>query len=234
MKSKKQNTYFYAIHKGFQPGVYSSWAEAKRQITGYPKAKFKKFASRREALHFAEYGEILELPMPKYRKIDPNAIHIFTDGSFSSKTKRSGYAVVFPEKYKNHTKAARLEDGATNQLAELVALQEAIEEIERIPTIIDQPVIIWTDSDYSLKCVTTWYHGWEKNGWKTTKGTKVKYALLIQDIHRMINNRRYNLQIRHIKDVGIYSHDARPADPFARIVWRGNKKADELANLAHK
>lgn len=40
---------FYVVWEGHQPGVYSNWEAAKRQIAGYPKAKYKSFATKAEA-----------------------------------------------------------------------------------------------------------------------------------------------------------------------------------------
>lgn len=44
--------FFYAVQKGFKPGVYKSWDECKSQVEKFPSASFKKFASEREAWAF--------------------------------------------------------------------------------------------------------------------------------------------------------------------------------------
>lgn len=44
--------FFYAVRKGFKPGVYHSWDECKTQVDKYPAAVFKKFASERDAWAF--------------------------------------------------------------------------------------------------------------------------------------------------------------------------------------
>lgn len=33
-----------------------------------------------------------------------------------------------------------------------------------------QSVLIWSDSQYAIKCVQEWYIKWEANGWRTHKG----------------------------------------------------------------
>ena len=64
----------------------------------------------------------------KYQRINSiDAIHIFTDGSYSSKTKTAGYSAIFPPKYKTHTLAHPIK--GTNQLAELTAIHDALIEI---------------------------------------------------------------------------------------------------------
>lgn len=55
-KSKKM--VYYAVFKGKTPGVYTNWEETKKQVIGFPKAKYKKFDSRHEAENFAAYGGI--------------------------------------------------------------------------------------------------------------------------------------------------------------------------------
>ena len=53
-KTKKSTTFFYAVKKGTQPGIYSTWEECKAQIGRYPYVGsfFKKFATLEEATQF--------------------------------------------------------------------------------------------------------------------------------------------------------------------------------------
>ncbi|XP_031163750.1 ribonuclease H1 isoform X2 [Sander lucioperca] len=53
--------FFYAVKKGFKPGVYSSWDECKSQVDKFPAASFKKFASEKDAWAF-------------FRGVDPSAV----------------------------------------------------------------------------------------------------------------------------------------------------------------
>lgn len=43
---------FYAVAKGYTPGIYTNWDEAKKMVNGFPNAKFKKFKTKREAIEF--------------------------------------------------------------------------------------------------------------------------------------------------------------------------------------
>ena len=47
---------FYAVHKGFKPGVYLSWEECKAQVEKSKGATFKKFSTRAEAEDFVAMG----------------------------------------------------------------------------------------------------------------------------------------------------------------------------------
>lgn len=44
--------FFYAVRKGFKPGVYASWDECKSQVDKFPAAQFKKFGAEKDAWAF--------------------------------------------------------------------------------------------------------------------------------------------------------------------------------------
>ncbi len=46
MSEKKK---FYTVWEGKRPGVYDSWDACKKQVEGYPQARYKSFGSRAEA-----------------------------------------------------------------------------------------------------------------------------------------------------------------------------------------
>jgi ribonuclease HI len=45
--AKKQK--FYAVWAGFTPGIYTSWEDCRKQVTGFDGAKYKSFKTREEA-----------------------------------------------------------------------------------------------------------------------------------------------------------------------------------------
>lgn len=57
--------FFYAVKKGFKPGVYSSWDECKSQVDKFPAASFKKFASERDAWAFVRGAQLPAGPQVK-------------------------------------------------------------------------------------------------------------------------------------------------------------------------
>ncbi|XP_069371477.1 ribonuclease H1 isoform X3 [Paralichthys olivaceus] len=57
--------FFYAVQKGFKPGVYKSWDECKSQVEKFPSASFKKFASERDAWAFVRGVELSSPPEVK-------------------------------------------------------------------------------------------------------------------------------------------------------------------------
>ena len=47
---------YYAVHRGRIPGVYETWDETQQQTDGFPKARYKRFDSYTDALHFFRTG----------------------------------------------------------------------------------------------------------------------------------------------------------------------------------
>ena len=103
-------------------------------------------------------------------------IKIYTDGSSLGNPGPGGYGVVVVEKEKVIKEFGGYEKDTTNNRMELTEAIEALEYI--IKNHKGDSVTIYADSAYVLGGVTTWIHGWEKNGWKTAN----KKAVLNQDL----------------------------------------------------
>jgi len=111
-------------------------------------------------------------------------MRIFTDGACSGNGRpgaKAGFAVWFPDA-RHLSCSERLAPGEaqTNQRAELSAIHRAI-------VILDdggfhsEDIVIYTDSDYSINCLTKWLSGWASRGWKTAEGKDVLHQDLIKD-----------------------------------------------------
>lgn len=48
---------YYAVRKGRRTGVFATWAECQKQVTGFSGAEFKSFGTMEEAREFAGAGE---------------------------------------------------------------------------------------------------------------------------------------------------------------------------------
>ena len=110
-------------------------------------------------------------------------MRVFTDGACSHNGRpgaKAGYAVWFPDA-KDLSESARVPatEAQTNQRAELSAIHRAI-------VILDangyhgEDIKIYTDSEYSINCLTKWISGWVSRGWKTAAGGDVLHRDLIQ------------------------------------------------------
>ncbi len=164
----------------------------------------------------------------------PSGVYVFTDGAFSSKTKRCGLGVAFDAPFESCAISKQLRIGSTHQQAELEAIVSALWIISKHYELSHKPsVTIWTDSEYALKCFTVHIHGWRKNGWVTAHGEPVKYMKLIEEGANILLSQSQNVKLRHISEVGITSHatyeSIKNAPLITRRVWEGNKNADLLA-----
>jgi ribonuclease HI len=111
-------------------------------------------------------------------------MRVFTDGSCTSNGRpgaKAGFAVWFPD-HPELSCAERIPDGQsqTNQRAELSAIQRAVEILDT-QGYCDQDLEIYTDSKYSIDCLTNWLTGWIARGWKTAEGKDVLHQDLIKD-----------------------------------------------------
>jgi len=72
----------------------------------------------------------------------------------------------------------------TNQIAELMAVRDAIESHPGA-----EPLQIESDSQYAIKCASVWVTGWKRQGWRTASGGPVQNLAVIQGIERAIAER---------------------------------------------
>jgi len=112
-------------------------------------------------------------------------MRVFTDGSCPGNGKanaRAGFAAWFPE-HPEWSAAQRVPDSEdqTNNRAELSAIRLAFTILEDRGCL-DEDVVVYSDSDYSIKCVSVWITGWIGRGWKTSDGKNVLHRDLIEDI----------------------------------------------------
>lgn len=112
-------------------------------------------------------------------------MRVFTDGACSANGRpgaKAGYAVWFPE-HRELSMSARIPDEQpqTNQRAELTAIYSAVCTLES-HGFLDEDIVIYTDSDYSINCLTKWIPGWVSRGWKTTEGKSVLHQDILKDL----------------------------------------------------
>lgn len=117
-------------------------------------------------------------------------MRVFTDGACAGngkKTAKAGYAVWFPEN-KDLSASDRIpaDEPQTNQRAELTAIWRAARILDE-KGFHDQDVVIYTDSDYCINCLTKWIPGWVSRGWKTSEGKAVLHQDLIKDVSERLS-----------------------------------------------
>ncbi len=94
-------------------------------------------------------------------------VEIWTDGGCKPNPGPGGWAAIlrYGEKERELSGAV---DRSTNNRMELTAAAEGLEALK-------QPcrVIVWTDSQYVERGITTWREGWIRRNWRTAEGQPV-------------------------------------------------------------
>ena len=97
-------------------------------------------------------------------------ITAFTDGACSGNPGPGGWGVIM--RFGVHEKELwGGERDTTNNRMELTAAIRGLEAMKRPIT-----AKVYTDSQYVLKGISEWIHGWKRNGWKTADKKPVKNA----------------------------------------------------------
>lgn len=150
----------------------------------------------------------------------PRTLHVFTDGACfgnGSKDALAGYGVHFPHEEYDDISEPFSYKPCTNQRAELYAIYHAL-TIGLNDEAIDD-VFVYSDSDYSIKCIKTWAPGWHKANWTRKTGGPLKNLDIIKPLYRLYSYNRDRVHFIHVR-----SHTGNTDD------WSvGNDKADILA-----
>ena len=86
---------------------------------------------------------------------------------------------------------------ATNQVAELYAIKRALTICKKDPQLRDCEILIRTDSEYAIKCLTEWYSAWVRRGWMNSKLEPVANQVLIRTTRALMDH--LNVRLEHVK-----------------------------------
>jgi len=147
--------------------------------------------------------------------------YVFTDGACSNNgkpTAKAGIGVFFgPDDPRNISRPLDPGIKQTNNTAELTAIIQAYsviqDDLEN-----GKRVAICTDSEYAIRCATTYGRRCHAKGWKDDIPNKP----LVQQIYTLYDTHKTSAQLVHIR-----AHTGQ-TDVFSI----GNENADRLANLA--
>lgn len=114
-------------------------------------------------------------------------VHIFTDGSSCGRRiGPGGWSFVVVKRRSDDWVVTYHQFGgqtiATNNQMELMGPIQAIKWLHR--TKLEQATII-SDSQYVLKGITEWVHGWKRNGWRSSSGSEVLNKELWQQLYAL-------------------------------------------------
>ena len=115
-------------------------------------------------------------------------ILVYTDGSFRDNL--GGYAAVVLSDNDKYNIYGRVPLKQTNNVAELYAIYMTLSLIP------NDDIVIYSDSQYSIKSLTVWIHTWMQNGWKTSTRKPVANQELVMDIYHLMGSR--NIVFKHV------------------------------------
>lgn len=168
-----------------------------------------------------------------------STVKIYTDGSSLGNGKVGavgGVGVYFGPGDGRNLSESLSGSRQTNQRAELTAIQRALELAPR-----DRKIVIYSDSNYAINCVTVWFQKWRTNSWQNSAGKAVENKDLVVKIIEMLEE-RYSMNRHRVDDEdkggsGDGHWERGPAS--VKFVWvkghakdEGNNAADELAVAA--
>ncbi|KAL6301650.1 ribonuclease H-like domain-containing protein [Sparassis latifolia] len=141
---------------------------------------------------------------------------VYSDGSCRGNGKAGSIAGIGVWWGRNDARnlAERCPGVQTNNRAELIAIVRVLETAPRNK----HPLLIKTDSKYSISCFHDWLPNWIQNGFIGSKGEPVKNAPLIRYISTLIDERGLAGQKIHLQHVRGHTGE------------EGNEGADRLAN----
>jgi ribonuclease HI len=224
----------YAVLKGHNVGIFSTWAACQAATKGYSGALFKSFATKEEADEYL--GNTPTSPGKSSGALSAKSaqtttstntpegltvvvpykipVQIYTDGACDPNPGATGSGLVVYE----HEKLTTLKYGyhspnGTNNTAELIALREAI-KLASLYIEKGLPVEILSDSDYSLKAVFVWSEGWKKKNWTKGGSAPIQNLELIQECYTLSRALIGKVQMTHVR---------------AHAGTEGNELADRLS-----
>lgn len=162
---------------------------------------------------------------------------VFTDGSQirENRTHKSlsvSWAYVVKRRDKGtgpvvHRDCGELPKTETNQRAELLSIYNAVQWCEQNLSDPRYDINVYSDSDYSIKCLTLWVHAWKRAGWKNANRKPVKHRDVIEpcfELMERLKRTSHRVVLTHIR-----SH-TNNTDFFAN----GNAEADQMASGVSK
>ena len=144
-----------------------------------------------------DFNNIKSKDVEKETNDDEEHIRIYCDGACSGNPGFAGSGLAI---YSNTRNPVLLHgdfvEVGTNNIAELNALYQALVIAKQTSS--ENIITIFSDSKYSIDCITTWAYGWKAKGW-TKKGGEIKNLELIKKTHDLYERIKDLIEIKHVK-----------------------------------
>lgn len=150
-------------------------------------------------------------------------INVYIDGACTNNGKPNavaGYGIYFSENDPRNN-SGRVNGKQTNNTGELTAFIK-VHEILRDDIQRKKIIHIYIDSDYVIKCATTYGDKLKKNNWKTIKDTIPPNVDLVKNVYELYQESKICVRLHHIE-----AHTEKTDEHSL-----GNAGADRLACIA--
>ncbi|MCD8180188.1 MAG: ribonuclease H family protein [Firmicutes bacterium] len=161
---------YYAVKNGFHIGIFNTWDECKREVSGYSGAEYKSFASLDEAREYVSVDT---------QAGNKNIATAYVDGSYNIKTKVFGCGVVIFLKEKEIIFSKAFSD------PDLAQMRNVAGEIEGAKAAMQYC------ADNNIEEIRIYYdyegvEKWCTGAWKTNKPGTIAYKKFYDDISKKV------------------------------------------------
>lgn len=221
---------FYVVWAGRETGIFTDWNTCKKQVDGFTGARYKSFTSRAEAeaaftgakptagsgRRAASAGAKIKTYNAAEVADIAAEVKIFTDGGCEPNPGEAGSGLaVYRGGVVSELWYGLYNPTGTNNTAELNALHQGM-LLAKDEIAAGKSAVVFSDSQYSIQCITQWAVGWEKAGWKK-KGGDIKNLELIQTMYSLYQQLKDHIQILHVN---------------GHVGLEGNELADRMSIMA--
>lgn len=163
---------YYAVRKGKNPGIYTTWEACKAQVHGFKGAIYKSFPNKKEAEAFLD-------PKEEEVFLDSDTAIAYVDGSYKDKEKIYGSGLVYMTKegqeeiYQKYDDSYKVHRNVAGEVrASQLAIKRALE---------DKKKKIYIYHDY--QGISSWAEG----EWKTNNDLTKSYKAFIDQVKDKIS-----------------------------------------------
>lgn len=173
---------YYAVRKGRKTGVFATWAECQKQVTGFSGAEFKSFGTMEEARIFVGSNASADCDAAENGVSAQNSsrgVIAYVDGSYRSDTGEFSYGMVILQDGEEHTFCQKMTD------KELALMHNVAGEIKGSEAAMQYAM------DHNIPEITIYhdYEGiakWCTGAWKANKSGTQAYQAFYQAASKKI------------------------------------------------
>lgn len=163
---------YYAVKKGRQTGIFSTWEECQAMVSGFKGAQYKSFASMQEAKNY------LNDETPVFVE---GGLIAYVDGSYNQKTREYGYGCVLID-----GQQVILKVNGKGSHPDYVSMRNVAGEIAGA----HQAICYAIEHQYPMICIYYDYEGiekWANHIWKANKAGTKAYQDFIHESRQKID-----------------------------------------------